>query len=51
VLVHLAPRTKEDGKAAGSPYGNLGRRGLLDRLAPRGSKGPEQGRFGGYFTP
>ena len=26
-------------------------RGLPDRLAPRGSKGPEQGRFGGYFTP
>ena len=22
-----------------------------DRLAPRGSKGPEEGRFGGYFTP
>lgn len=48
VLVHLAPRTREDCRES---IQDLRRRDLPDRLAPRGSKGPEQGRFGGYFAP
>jgi hypothetical protein len=52
VLVHRAPRTKED--AARLPEvlpGPAPARLACDRLAPRGSKGPKEGRFGGYFTP
>ena len=49
VLVHLAPRTRGGhGKAAGSPSRTCAGATCLTRLAPRGSKGPEQGRFGGY---
>jgi hypothetical protein len=50
VLVHLAPRTKEDAANCRKSFQDL-RPGLPDRLAPRGSKGPEEGRFGGNFSP
>ena len=50
LLVHLAPRTKEDAASCRKPFQDP-RPGLPDRLAPRGSKGPEDGRFGGNFSP
>jgi len=40
-LMRILARTKAGRAVAEAP----------DRLAPRRSKGPEEGRFGGYFTP
>jgi hypothetical protein len=37
--------------ATGKFFQDLRGRGLPDRLAPRGSKGAEEGRFAGYFKP
>ena len=49
VLVHRGPERTRQG--CRESFQDVRRRDLPDRLAPRGSKGPEQGRFGGYFTP
>ena len=45
LLVHVAPRTREDTarRPAVLPVASA----ACHRLAPRGSKGPEEGRFGG----
>jgi hypothetical protein len=52
VLVHLAPQTKEDSARLPEVLpGPAPARLACDRLASRGSKGPEGGPLAGYFTP
>jgi hypothetical protein len=46
VLVHLAPRTKEDTARLPEVLPGPAQRGLPDRLAPRESKGPEKAGLG-----